>query len=345
MKKNTFVYVCLFLIGLFSFVKLEVVPFYIPKGWPKPIYNFSENKLSYEKFKLGRTLFYDADLSRDSTISCASCHLQFSGFTHIDHALSHGIDGEIGTRNSPVLINLAWNKFFHWDGGAGNLNQQAVNPLTHPKEMDNNLKEILRRLNHSNFYKRKFYVAYGDSTVTTDKLLKSLASFTVSLVSANSKYDRFKKGEIDFNEQEKSGYQLFKKYCSSCHSEPLFKIDAFKNNGLPIDSELNDFGRKTITEKVSDNLLFKVPTLKNIEFSFPYMHDGRFKKLKEVVNHYSELSESGKEYSKELKKIKKPMSESQQKDLISFLKTLSDKDFLYNPVFMYPKNERIKQEK
>ncbi len=345
MKNKILLSACLIFLGLFSFIKVGFLPFYIPEGWPKPIYNFSENKLSYEKFKLGRTLFYDADLSRDSTISCASCHLQFSGFTHIDHALSHGIDGQIGTRNSPVLINLAWNKFFHWDGGAGNLNQQAINPLTHPKEMDNNLKEILRRLNQSKFYKNKFFAAFGDSVITTDRLLKSLASFTVSLVSANSKYDRFKRGEIEFNEQEKNGYQLFKNYCSSCHSEPLFKIDAFKNNGLPIDSDLNDLGRKNITEKENDNLLFKVPTLRNIEFSFPYMHDGRFKKLKEVINHYSELPNSEEGYSKELKKIRKPMNESQQKDLISFLKTLSDKDFLYNPVFMYPKNERIQQEK
>lgn len=335
----------LFFLGLFSFIKVEVMPYYIPVGWPKPIYNFNENKLSSEKFKLGRTLFYDADLSRDSTISCASCHLQFSGFTHIDHALSHGIDGQIGTRNSPVLINLAWNKFFHWDGGAGNLNQQAINPLTNPKEMDNNLKEILRRLNKSNFYKNKFFAAFGDSVITTDKLLKSLASYTVSLVSANSKYDRYKRGEIEFNEQEKNGYKLFKEYCSACHSEPLFKIDAFKNNGLPIDSDLNDLGRKTITEKEKDFLQFKVPTLRNIEFSFPYMHDGRFKKLKDVIGHYSKLPHSKMGFSKELKRIKEPFTESQQKDLISFLKTLSDKDFLYNPVFMYPKNERKTQEK
>ena len=345
MKNIVFLSVGVLIIGLFGFVKLEVVPFYIPDGWPEPSYNFDENKLSYEKFILGRTLFYDAGLSRDSTISCASCHLQFSGFTHIDHALSHGIDGKIGSRNSPVLINLAWNKFFHWDGGAGNLNQQAINPLTHPKEMDNSLKEILRRLNQSHFYKRKFFEACGDSVITTDKLLKSLASFTVSLVSANSKYDRFKRGEIEFSDQEQNGYKLFKKYCASCHAEPLFKIDAFKNNGLPIDSDLNDFGRKTITGKENDDLRFKVPTLRNVEFSFPYMHDGRFKKLKEVLNHYSALADSGKELSKELKKIKKPLSESQQKDLISFLKTLSDKDFLYNPIFMYPKNERIEQEK
>jgi cytochrome c peroxidase len=333
-------------IALISFVfLLKEIPFYIPIGWPKPVYNFENNPLSIQKFELGRTLFYDSDLSRDSTISCASCHLQFSGFTHIDHSLSHGIDGKIGTRNSPVLINLAWNRHFHWDGGAGDLNQQAINPLTHPKEMDNSLKEILRRLNRSSFYRKRFYSAFGDSIVTTEKLVKSLASFTASLVSANSKYDRYQRGEVEFSEQEKKGYTLFKKNCTACHAEPLFKIDAFKSNGLPIDPDLMDEGRKAITGNKNDFLLFKIPTLRNVEFSFPYMHDGRFKKLKEVISHYSELPQSKLLFSKELKSIKEPFTESQQKDLISFLKTLSDKEFLYNSVYMFPRNERAAQEK
>jgi cytochrome c peroxidase len=339
-KVVVFAFIALSLILVSYKLVLKQVPFYIPKGWPKPMYDFESNPLSIMKFELGRTLFYDPDLSRDSTISCASCHLQFSGFTHIDHALSHGIDGKIGTRNSPVLINLAWNKHFHWDGGAGDLNQQAINPLTHSKEMDNNLKEIIRRLNQSTFYRKRFYEAYGDSLVSTEKLLKSLASFTVSLVSANSKYDQYQRGEVDFDDQEKRGLKLFQRFCSSCHAEPLFTINHFKNNGLAIDPELNDEGRKTITSNQNDLGLFKVSTLRNVEFSFPYMHDGRFKKLRDVVNHYSELPNSKIGFSKELKRIKKPLTENQQKDIISFLKTLSDKEFLYNPIFMFPKNER-----
>ena len=333
-------------LALISFIfNWTETPFYVPPGWPKPIYNFEKNTLSINKFELGRTLFYDSDLSRDSTISCASCHLQFSGFTHIDHAVSHGIDGKIGSRNSPVLINLAWNKFFHWDGGAGDLNQQAINPLTHPKEMDNNLKEILRRLNNSPFYRKKFFKAFNDSTITTEKLLKSLANFTISLVSANSKYDQYKRGEIEFNEQEKKGYRLFQKNCASCHAEPLFKKDDFKNNGLPFDPELKDEGRKSITGNPKDYAMFKVPTLRNIEFSFPYMHDGRFKKLREVIEHYNSLPQSKEPFSNELKKIKKPFVDEEVKDLIAFLKTLSDMEFLYNPIFRYQKNERAAQEK
>jgi cytochrome c peroxidase len=318
----------------------DETPFYVPMKWPKPLYDFTQNPLSKAKFELGRTLFYDPDLSRDSSISCANCHLQYSGFTHIDHALSHGIDGKIGKRNAPVLINLAWQQFFHWDGGVSSLNKQAINPLTHSKEMDNSLDEIMRRLNESSFYRNRFYRAFGDSSIQTSSLLKALASFTVSLVSANSTYDQVKRGEAKFTSQEQAGYQLFKKYCASCHQEPLFMKNDFKSNGIEYAPALGDFGRMAVTNRREDSLLFKIPTLRNIEFSFPYMHDGRFKHLKDVLNHYGNLQVNQAYQSKELKKLNRPLSSNEQKDLISFLKTLSDQQFLFNQLFKYPKNER-----
>lgn len=325
---------------IFTFGIQEKTPFYVPYKWPKPFYDFTQNPMSIEKFELGRTLFYDPDLSRDSTISCANCHLQYSGFTHIDHALSHGIDGEIGTRNAPVLINLAWQNFFHWDGGVRSLNKQAINPLTHSKEMDNSLQEILRRLNQSPYYRTRFYRAFGDSSIQTSSLLKALASFSVSLVSANSTYDRVKRGESKFTSQEQSGYKLFKKYCATCHQEPLFMKNDFKSNGIDYAPALGDLGRMAVTNRKEDSLLFKIPTLRNIEFSFPYMHDGRFKHLKDVLNHYGNLHGNQPNYSKELNKLNRALSSNEQKDLISFLKTLSDQQFLFNPIFKYPKNER-----
>ena len=323
---GSFVLSWIFLAGI-----QEETPFYIPAKWPKPHYDFTQNPLSKEKFELGRTLFYDPDLSRDSTISCANCHLQYSGFTHIDHSLSHGIDGKIGTRNAPVLINLAWQQFFHWDGGVSSLNKQAINPLTHAKEMDNRLDEVLRRLNQSSFYRNRFYLAFGDSVIETASLLKALASFTVSLVSANSTYDQVKRGESSFTNQEESGYQLFKKYCASCHQEPLFMKNEFKSNGIALVPALNDYGRMGITNRKEDSLLFKIPTLRNVEFSFPYMHDGRYKHLKDVLNHYGNLHEQQPYFSKELKKLNRVLSSNEQKDLIAFLKTLSDQEFLFNP--------------
>jgi len=287
-------------------------------------------------------LFYDTALSRDSTISCASCHLQYTGFTHIDHPVSHGIDGKTGTRNSPVMVNLAWNKFFHWDGGVVHLNAQSINPLTNPVEMDMDIVQLLERLNNSSFYRQRFFAAFNDSVITTPLLMRGIANFSVALVSANSKYDKvmLKEKGVEFTNQEKRGYNLFKKNCNACHREPLFTSTEFKKNGLELDPKFKDVGRMTITEKKSDSLLFKIPTLRNIEFSFPYMHDGRMLKLKEVIEHYSSISSSTKNVSKELKKIKKPFTEEQKKDLLAFLKTLTDKEFLYNKDFSFPRNER-----
>lgn len=336
--------VILFLVFIsYSFIVVvtEKHPFYIPKHFPKPYYQFKDVPQGRLRFELGRTLFYDPALSRDSSISCATCHLQYSSFTHIDHPVSHGIDGRIGNRNSPVMINLAWNKFFHWDGGVIHLNAQAINPLTHPKEMDMDIVELLKRLNNSSFYRKRFYAAFGDSVITTPLLMRGIANFSVALVSANSKYDKviLKEEGVEFSDQEQRGYDLFKKYCNACHIEPLFTSHEFKKNGLELDPELKDFGRMGITERRADSLLFKIPTLRNVEFSFPYMHDGRIQKLKEVIEHYSSLSTGNKNVSKELKKIKKPFTEEQKKDLLAFLKTLTDKEFLYNKDFSFPESE------
>ena len=193
------------------------IPFVVPKGWPKPKYDFTNNPLTLEGFELGRELFYDPLLSSDSTISCASCHLSFTAFTHADHRVSHGIQGLTGTRNSLALINLAWNTSFMWDGGVNNLEVQAINPLTNQVEMNSKLPDIIAKLSRSVKYKKLFAKAFGDSTVTTQKLLKSLALYTGNLISCNSKYDsvmRKDKG-VSFTAQEFEGYKLFKSNCEA----------------------------------------------------------------------------------------------------------------------------------
>ncbi len=309
----------------FIVVVTDKHPFYIPKHFPKPYYQFKDVPQGRLRFELGRTLFYDPALSRDSSISCATCHLQYTGFTHIDHPVSHGIDGRIGNRNSPVMINLAWNKFFHWDGGVIHLNAQAINPLTHPKEMDMDIVELLKRLNNSSFYRKRFYAAFGDSVITTPLLMRGIANFSVALVSANSKYDKviLKEEGVAFTDQEQRGYDLFKKYCNACHTEPLFTSHEFKKNGLALDPELKDVGRMGITERKADSLLFKIPTLRNVEFSFPYMHDGRIEKLKEVIEHYSSLPTGNKNISKELKKNEKTIHRRAEKRLAGIPKNLN----------------------
>ena len=280
-------------------------------------------------------MFYEPILSRDNTISCASCHLQVTGFTHVDHDLSHGIDGKIGNRNSLALMNLAWSKDFMWDGGVNHLEVQPLNPITSPLEMDETLEHVVQKLQQTTDYPGLFERAFGTSKITGQFTLKALSQFVVMLKSSNSKYDQVVRKETTFNEQEQKGYDLFKKHCASCHQEPLFTSDQFEYNGLAVDPTLNDFGRMKMTDRKEDSLRFKVPTLRNIQFTFPYMHDGRFKTLTEVVKHYNTLSRN-KLLQKELSK---PMnlSDIDWVDIVAFLKTLTDNEFLFNPKYGYPK--------
>lgn len=308
----------------------------VPKGWPKPTYTFLNNSLSEAGFSLGRKLFYDPILSRNATISCADCHTQYSSFTHVDHAVSHGIDGRKGTRNSPVLINLAWNPAFMQDGGINHLEIQPLAPISSPTEMDNSLSQVVRVLSASNKYKTLFTNAFGDSAITGQRVLKALAQFTGSLVSYNAKYDRYIRHEAGatFTHQENQGLQLFRKHCSTCHPEPLFTDHTFRNIGLAVDTELHDEGRKKITGKAEDAQKFKVPTLRNIEVSFPYMHDGRFKTLRQVLKHYTASINQSPTLDEQLR-YPMPLSDSERTDIIAFLLTLTDTTLLNNPRFRY----------
>lgn len=316
-----------------------VLKFKLPKRWPDPQYSFKKNPMTQEGFVLGRKLFYDPILSRDSTISCASCHLQYTGFAHVDHKLSHGIDGKKGTRNAPALINLAWNSHFHWDGGVNHIEVQALNPIQHPAEMDSKLEEVIKRLQRSDYYRTLFRQAFGSEEITIPKVMKAIAMFDLALVSANSKYDRVMRKEkgASFTEQEKKGLVLFREHCEMCHTEPLFSNSFFANIGLPVDPLLKDVGRFAITHDSTDSLLFKIPTLRNIEFTFPYMHDGRFKKLLEVINFYSsEIDPNAKNLHPSLR-FPKNFTDNEKKDLLAFLYSLTDKEFLFDKRYSFPK--------
>lgn len=333
MRKLFFTLIVLLVIAF----KGEERLFFIPKNWPKPVYNFANNPISKEKVLLGRVLFYDPILSKDNTISCASCHSQYSAFTHIDHALSHGINDSIGTRNSPALMNLAWQKTFMWDGAINNLDMQALAPISHPAEMANNINNLINKLNSLKLYRKLFFNAYGDSIVTGEKTLKSISQFLVTIISANAKYDRVMRKQEKFTAQEENGYTLFKKNCSTCHKEPLFTTNEFANNGLVVDTFLNDYGKIRVTKNKNDSLKFKIPTLRNIEFTFPYMHDGRFKKLSEVLNHYTNGIHKTNILAQELQ-VPILLTSNQKVDLTAFLLTLTDKEFIFNKKFSYPKD-------
>jgi len=341
MKKSFFLLIGIcFTISGFTIFNEKL--FYVPKDWPKPAYDFSKNPLAHDKVELGRALFYDPILSKDNTISCNSCHSQFTAFAHIDHALSHGINNLIGTRNAPALMNLAWQKSFMWDGAINHLDMQPLAPIANEKEMASNIDSVVRKLQRSKLYPTLFLKAFGDSIITGEHTLKAISQFMLTLISSNSKYDSVMRKEATFTQQEKNGYKLFKTNCSGCHQEPLFTNQQFENNGLYVDATLNDIGRMKITLAPNDSLKFKVPSLRNIEFSYPYMHDGRFKKLSDVLNHYT----SGIHQSKTLsQKLEAPilLSSNDKVDIIAFLLTLTDRNFLFNTDYSFPKELLLKQ--
>ncbi len=315
-------------------IKPGDVKFVVPPGWPKPVYKLNKNKLTDEGFKLGRKLFYDPILSLDGSTSCASCHTQWSGFTHVDHGVSHGINGLKGKRNSLTLFNLAWNKSFMWDGGINNLEVQPLGPMGNPVEMGTTLENVVKKLDTAKGYRARFYLAFGDSTVTGQHVLKAMAQFLVMLESFNSKYDKYTRNETggEMSPQELSGLKLFRARCETCHKEPLFTNNGFENIGLTVDRQLWDYGRMAITNDPNDSLKFKVPSLRNIVNSYPYMHDGRFKTLMQVLDHYTDGIVQSRTLAKELRT---PMilTPDDKKDIIAFLQTLTDKDFLFDMRF------------
>lgn len=314
--------------------------FRVPHDWPEPVYDFTQNPLTAQKISLGRSLFYDPNLSADGSTSCASCHSPFNSFAHTDHALSHGIHDRIGTRNAPALINLAWQESFMWDGAIHHLDFQALAPLTHPDEMGNDFKELISRMNSTSSYKKQFVEAYGDSLITGERTLKALSQFLLTLVSSQSKYDSVQSKLATFTQQEENGFRLFNQYCNSCHTAPLFTNYAFENNGLKPDSFLNDHGRSSASNNPIDDYKFKVPTLRNIEYTAPYMHDGRFKRLYQVLHHYTSGIHHMDNLSKELQ-APISLSSSEKTDLIAFLLTLSDRGFIFNTKHNDPYFEQL----
>lgn len=327
--------------SFFVFILLIVIAlgFTLPPkrkiAWPKKVYDNRNNLPSNEKKELGRLLFYDPILSSDNTVSCSSCHLSYTAFSHTDHNVSHGVLDRVGKRNAPALFNLAWKKNFMWDGAVHNLDAQAMAPIENKLEMNETLVHVVSKLNERKFYREQFFKAWGDSLATGERVLKSISQFMLSLESKYSKYDQVLKGQMKFTEQEKNGYVLFQKNCNACHTEPLFTNDAFMSNGLPLNDSLQDLGRGAITNLKEDERTFKVPSLRNIEMSFPYMHDGRFKTLQQVLNHYTSLSGNEENISSPLNHSVL-LSSNEKQDLIAFLLTLTDHEFLNRKDYQFP---------
>lgn len=317
---------------LMAFYSLQDIQLIYPSYFPKPVYDFKENPLKQSTVDLGRKLFYDPILSRDHTISCSSCHLSNQAFSHSGNHLSKGIEDGIGDRNSPAIFNLAWQKTFMWDGSVVNIDVQALAPINHPAEMGEDINSVVRKLNRSKEYKMLFYKSFGDSLATSERLMKALSQFQLTIVSVNSKYDKMKQGKAKFTSAENNGYQLFKQNCSSCHAEPLFSTYEFANNGLSYNSELKDYGKWNKTFEPADKMMFKIPSLRNLAYTYPYMHDGRFKTLNEVLEHYENGIVKSPTLAKQLEKSIVFNSKAKE-DLLAFLATLNDSVLVSNAEF------------
>jgi len=312
------------------------VQFQVPAGWPAIRYNFAANPLTEEGIALGRKLFYDGILSQDGNFPCASCHQQVGAFGTFDHNLSHGFNNSHTLRNAPPLQNLAWHTAFHADAGIINLDDQPISPLTSPIEMAETMDHVLSKLRATTTYPALFKAAFGDATITSQRMTKALSQFMLTMVSASSKYDQVKQGKASFNLPEGLGYDIFKQKCAACHQEPLFTDFSLRNNGLPVDPVLLDFGRMRITKLSSDSLKFKVPSLRNVMVTYPYGHDGSVYDIYTMLEHYNTGIQAGPTLDPLLKN-KIPLSNFEKGQLVAFLATLTDSSFLKNEALAAPK--------
>ena len=311
------------------------IKFSIPNGWPKPLYDFSKNPLTEEGVQLGRKLFYDGNLSKDGNISCGSCHQQFGAFNTYDHSLSHGFNNSLTFRNAPGLFNLAWQKEFMWDGGVNHLDVQPLIPITAENEMAETLESVISKLKADKEYRKLFKAAFGDELINFQRMGKAMSQFMLQLVSSNSKYDKVMRGETSFILPEQLGYEIFKKKCVACHTEPMFTDYSYRNTGLPVDPVLKDMGRMKITGDPKDSLKFKVPSLRNVALTFPYGHDGRLFSLMSVFEHYRKSMVIGPT-TDSLMRNRLPLSNYEIGQLTAFLYTLTDSSFIKDPRFAPP---------
>jgi cytochrome c peroxidase len=313
------------------------VAFRQPGHFPAPVYDLKANPITREGFELGRALFYDGILSRDGSISCGNCHQQPSGFTQHGHDLSHGIDDLLTKRNSQPIMNLAWNKEFLWDGGVFHLDLFAVVPIEEPNEMDESLKNVLDKLRQTPHYPRLFERAFGTPEINTVRFLEALSQFQLMCISDDSPYDRYVNGNQGvLTMLQKEGLAIMEQKCQPCHAGPLFTDMSYRNNGLSVGNP-EDKGRGLITLDPNDDYKFRVPSLRNVEVTRPYMHDGRLRSLERVLDHY----DSGMKESPTLDPIfrkdrpeGKPgisLNDQEKRALIAFMRSLTDETFLNDP--------------
>jgi cytochrome c peroxidase len=327
----------------------------LPSNLPQNISAPASNPLTVEGVELGRKLFYEPRLSRTGTQSCGSCHQQSKAFTDgLTKAI--GVDGLAHSRNTMSLANVLWETTLNWDGAATSLEQQARIPIENPVEMHQLLADGVRKLQQSDLYPSLFQKAFGTSAITEENVLKALAQFERTLISANSRYDQYLRKTGSLTPTERQGAALFNNHpgevggvfirggaCHHCHfSETgLFSSPDFFNNGL--DVNFQDAGRGAVTGLASDQGKFKAPTLRNIALTAPYMHDGRFKTLEEVLDHYNEHIKTTSAFvdpnvllSNTPNGTRLDLTVTEKTQLLAFLRTLTDSSFVTDKRFSDP---------
>ncbi|MGB2685959.1 MAG: cytochrome c peroxidase [Olleya sp.] len=311
----------------------------LPSNFPDITYNLDNNPITDAGFELGKRLFYEGKLSSNGAIACAFCHEQAFAFTHHGHNLSHGVNGGIGLRNAQPIQNLAYQTSFMWDGAASHLDLQPILPITSELEMGETLSNVIVKLQQDSYYQEQFAKAFDGGEVNTENMLKALSQFMLMMISSNSKYDKYVRQEdnVTLTTTELDGLNTFQNKCSSCHASDLFTDQTFRNNGLPINPQLNDKGRFNILENPDDLYKFKVPSLRNVEVSYPYMHDGRFSTLEVVLDFYDSGIVDNGNVDASLQKTDGTygisLSAYEKESLIAFLKTLTDNQFLEDERF------------
>lgn len=345
-----------------SYTALEI-QFEKPINFPETTYSFSDNPITTDGFILGRKLFYDTKLSLNNTISCAECHNQSHAFTHHGHDLSEGVHaGVFGTRNSQPIQNLAFMNDFTWDGAKDKLFDQPLIPITEAVEMDETMENVVAKLKQDAAYVNLFSKVFKiDNPINSITILNALSQFMGTLVSSNSKYDKYTRGEEggEFTDLEKKGLELFNQKCATCHSGELFTNQEYLNNGIGENPQIpTETGRARITspnpfatveelKERDDYYQFKVPSLRNVKVTFPYMHDGRIILLKTVLDFYDDdtfpmitkmknLDERLISNNGGVESLGIPMTEEEKEAILAFLETLTDYEFINDERFAKP---------
>ena len=301
-----------------------------PKNFPETNIYFSTNKPTKYGVELGEKLFNEKKFSANNTVSCATCHIQEKAFAD-NNAKSVGIFGRIGLRNVPPIQNMAFMKFYMWDGNVLELEHQPLIPIITKEEMSSSILEVIEKLKKDNAYLDLFQKTFGDQNITQERIFRSLAQYQYTLISANSKYDKVKRNEGEvFTENEAKGYEIFNNKCASCHSGELFTDQSFRNIGFPINPDSNEAGRARVTGNNEDYMAYRVPSLRNVEHTSPYGSFGQFPTLKSVLDYLN----NGVLHADNLDPLLKnnnnriPLTEQEKLQLIDFMKALTDKKFL-----------------